>query len=353
MMRAQKARGSRQPSKSVSDRIDALGRKLKMAFSYFRMRESFGNKLLNCLLCLRYDHLVTQYRQVFGRLPNMANPQAFTEKVLHRKIFDRDPALAMYCDKLASRDIVAETAPEVSFAKLLWAGRDPDKIPFDKLEPPLVVKPNNRSGLILFVRNQTELDPGRIKDFCNEWLHINSHGKYMGEWGYGQVDTKIVIEQMLPGAVEGAPPADIKLFVNGGRVAAIYYSTGRYGDRVGLRGFFDRDWFRLPWDKWTRDGRVVLQGDIPAPKNLDRMIEAAERLGARTQFLRVDLFNIDGKLYCTELTPYPYSGLRSPILKDEPDTNPPSQEADRDLGASWPVPEIGFAHKLGKALGFV
>ena len=46
-----------------------------------------------------------------------------------------------------------------------------------------------------------------------------------------------------------------------------------------------------------------LRGDIiPKPKNFDKMVEIAEKQSKGLPELRVDLYNIDGKIYFGELT---------------------------------------------------
>ena len=48
---------------------------------------------------------------------------------------------------------------------------------------------------------------------------------------------------------------------------------------------------------------------MPAPKNLDKMYEVAERLAKPFPIVRVDLYNLDGKIYFGELTFTSLGGL--------------------------------------------
>lgn len=45
------------------------------------------------------------------------------------------------------------------------------------------------------------------------------------------------------------------------------------------------------------------------PNNLDEMIAIAEKLSRGLKFLRVDLYNVNGRIYFGELTFYPAGGL--------------------------------------------
>ena len=48
---------------------------------------------------------------------------------------------------------------------------------------------------------------------------------------------------------------------------------------------------------------------IELPYNLKEMIDLAERLSKNEPFLRVDFYNVEGKIYFGEQTFYPASGL--------------------------------------------
>ncbi len=58
---------------------------------------------------------------------------------------------------------------------------------------------------------------------------------------------------------------------------------------------------------------------VPKPKNLAKMVELVEKLAAPFPYVRVDLYNVDGKIYFGELTFTPNAGLdiHSPEGYDE------------------------------------
>ena len=103
------------------------------------------------------------------------------------------------------------------------------------------------------------------------------------EWVYGRVPRGILVEELLVGA-DGGLPDDHKLFVFHGRCRYVQVDRGRFGRRT--QDFFTSDWSHLalsgghPWAEPTPD----------PPRQLGQMIEIAERLGAETDFVRVDLY---------------------------------------------------------------
>lgn len=48
---------------------------------------------------------------------------------------------------------------------------------------------------------------------------------------------------------------------------------------------------------------------VPKPQNLEKMIHICRQLSKNTTFIRVDLYNLKGKIYFGELTFFPASGL--------------------------------------------
>lgn len=72
---------------------------------------------------------------------------------------------------------------------------------------------------------------------------------------------------------------------------------------------YDTEWNAHPeysiFENDYRHGEI-----LPKPKNLGRMIEVAEKLAKPFPCVRVDLYNIDGKIYFGELTFTSYGGLQ-------------------------------------------
>lgn len=122
----------------------------------------------------------------------------------------------------------------------------------------------------------------------------------------------------------GSPPSDYKFFVIYGEVAAIQVDTGRHA--VHRRRVYFPDWSVTE----VQLGPHELAPLQPPPPNLDRMIAIAAELGAEFDFIRIDLYNVNGEVYFGEVTPYPSGGLDRFI---------PSS-FDTELGAKWKLPTL-------------
>ncbi|HYA75093.1 MAG TPA: ATP-grasp fold amidoligase family protein [Roseiarcus sp.] len=250
------------------------------------------------------------------RLPNLRRPERFSEKVIRRKLFDRDPRLPQRADKIAVKDFVARTLGDAWVTPTLWSGPSLPPRPERNWPTPFVLKANNGSGTNAFVRSETERDWDALEQRCHAWLST-SHANWAGEWLYAQIEPQLLVEPFLGSLA--ALPLDYKLFVFAGRVEFIEVDTDRAVDHK--RTLFDRDWSRQPFALgYKLEGR-----DIPRPRSLDAMIDAAERLAEDLPFVRIDFYEVDAVPIFGEMTFYPDAGM----ARFEPDAY------DKVFGGLW------------------
>ena len=307
-----------------------------------------GDALANTAIALRRRPETLIYHLSFGRVPDYVNPVTYTEKVQWRKLFDRNPDLVTFCDKLASKDFVHRRDTAAQLPELLWEGTDAGQMPLDSLEPPYVIKANNRSNAVIFVESASHLDEDDIRETCARWLEAPPHRRRIYEWAYGKVESKIFVERLLyrPDEKLGAP--DLKMLVFHGRAQYLYwrdpYNT--------LSAIHDVDWRRYEWDRWTRTrevSRTHLEATPPRPRALDAAIEAAELIAADIDHLRVDLYEIDGTVYFGELTVYPSSGHKIYVDHDAVFDDPPDN-IDREMGSHWHLSPLSKKTMLRRGL---
>ena len=276
---------------------------------------------------------------MFWRLPNYVNQRNYAEKIQWRKLFDRNPELVVFSDKLAARELVSERAPGICLPKLLWQGDDPDLIPFDTLALPYVVKANNRSRAIILVPTSADVDEDRIRETCRGWMEAAPHSARAYEWAYGQVETRLFVEELLfrPGAQ--LPPPDLKVFVFHGEVRYVYYRD----TYLKQRAVFTTDWRRYDldrWERWLVTERTHDNADVPKPWNLDGVIEAAKQIAGGIDHLRVDTYEIDRTIFFGEATVYPASGNQFWIRHEAVCDPDPPDDFDREMGDLWQLPPM-------------
>ncbi|WP_187829876.1 ATP-grasp fold amidoligase family protein [Siccirubricoccus phaeus] len=250
------------------------------------------------------------YRHRHGRLPDLLRPRRFSEKMQWRKLFQRDPRFAVFSDKLAVRGYVAARLGEEVLIPLLWSGAAAEAIPFERLDPPYVLKPSHASGRHVVVTGAPDIPA--LRAAARDWLAY-CHGTQMAEPGYFGIPRRLMAERFLAGE-GGGPPVEHRLFTFSGRVRMIQ-TTLSLGPGAGwAREYYDRGWHRLRMELEYPPASLPL----PAPERRGRMVEMAEALAAGTDHLRVDLYNVPAGIRVGELTLYSWSGL-APFRRDADD----------------------------------
>jgi len=268
-----------------------------------------------------YDRAIVtrNYRSAFGRRPNLRRPVTFSEKVAYKMLFDRRPLLALIADKVRVRDYVAERAGQQFLSTVYQICESPDQIKWHELPDKFALKTNHGSKMHILVLDKSKLDIEQAVSQLKIWLGQNFYD-HLREWCYRDIRPMVMVEELLPSG-EGHP--EWKFFVFDGRTSCVELSSGPPGDLK--KTFYDRKLKRMNV-KWAH--RAALPEDPVFPENVGSMISVAERLGSGLDFVRVDLYNIDGRIVFGELTNYPWAG-RMPF-------DPP--EFDAVLGREWRCP---------------
>ena len=111
---------------------------------------------------------------------------------------------------------------------------------------------------------------------------------------------------------------DYKFFCFNGKVKFFKVDFGRFVEHHA--NYYDIEGKLLPFGEksFAPDPNYIIE----LPDNLRDMIALAERLSKNEPFLRVDFYNVNGKIFFGELTFYPASGLGKWT----------SEEADKENG---------------------
>jgi TupA-like ATPgrasp len=253
------------------------------------------------------------------RLPRFSNPSSFNDKVNWRIFHDQRPLLEWTCDKLAMKDR-AGRVPGLHIPRTLWAGTNLEELTSAGLPEHWVLKPNHRSGSVYFGHGQPDIE--QLSVLTAGWLR-RFESEFLGEWAYSKARPMLLAEELI--GTPGSPPPDYKFFVFEGEVGAVQVDIGRHS--VHQRRLYLPDWSPLN----VRSGRYALPPVEPPPIALDRMLALAAELGTGFDFIRIDLYDIAGRVFFGEFTPYPGSGL---------DRFVPAS-FDAELGARWKLPEPG------------
>lgn len=241
-----------------------------------------------------------RYYDIHGTLPRVHDPLTFNDKIWFRLLYDRRQILTHLADKYVVRDYVNANINGTILPKLYWATGEPDNIQFESLPNSFIAKANHGSGWTYIVPNKDTVDIQQMKIFFKSWVQQNYYDR-KGEWAYKNIKPKIIFEELLTD--NNKIPDDYKFFCFDGNVAAIQIDIDRFGRHE--KQFVTPDWRVInPYSIDCPKG-----ASLPKPRNLRTLIEVAEKLSQSFDFLRIDLYNLNGRIYFGEITIYPGAGV--------------------------------------------
>ncbi len=242
----------------------------------------------------------------FHKRLDWKNPRSFNEKIQWLKVFDKNPLYPALVDKLAVRDYIKDAIGEnylIPLAGGPWNSFD--EIDFDRLPPQFVLKCTHDSGGVVICRDRANFDRAQAKERIEKSLKKNysSGGR---EWPYREVQPRIIAEAYMQNAA-GTELVDYKFMMFGGVLRCSFVCSNRFaGSKLNVT-FFDPHWNRLPFERHYHAD----PSELPRPACYEEMQRIAARLSEGLPFARVDLYEIDGRVYCGEITLYPGSGLET------------------------------------------
>lgn len=249
--------------------------------------------------------LRVQYRIQNGRWPNLKYPKRYTEKLQLYKMRYRNPVLHKCVDKYEVRKYVERKGLSNKLNKLYGVYSKAEDIDFKKLPNRFVIKTTDGGGgnTIIICNDKSKLDIPSTIQKVNSWLNA-SRANAGREWAYVDIEkSQIIIEEYLENSVNpDAGIEDFKILCFNGEPKYIIVDKDRYIDHK--RNFYTIDWKRVDVDT----DHEQFYEDYPQPNNLDEMLDIARKLSKEFPHVRVDLYNIDGRILFGELTFYPWSG---------------------------------------------
>ena len=229
----------------------------------------------------------------------------FNEKIVWRKVFDRNPLFPQLSDKFRVREYIrerlGEKVAERLLVPLLFVTENPERISFHELPEEYIVKPNHGSGWYIIVDRERPAARDKILSQCRKWLR-KTYGRSKMEWAYCRIRPCILIEKLLKDQ-QGKLASDFKFHVFGGKVAWAKIILDRFDSSSEL--YYDREFNRI---SLSSDKRPV-GTELHKPESFEEMIYIAENLAGSLDYLRVDFLSMENQFFVGELTLYPNSGF--------------------------------------------
>ena len=285
----------------------------KMRFAILRMLKFVPDKAM----------IKLQYRIKLKRKLNLKDPKRYTEKIQWYKLYYRNPVMMECVDKYGVRRYIEKKGLGNILNQLYQVVDRPEEINFDQLPDKFVIKTTNGSGTNILVKDKKTLNIAETKKKLNDFLNMTeaSAGR---EWAYGGSSKKIIVEELLEdNSNKDKGISDYKFLCFNGKPVYVVYDKDRFSDHK--RNFYDVNWNYVKVDSDC----PCFEDSVKKPENYEKMVEIASVLSRDFPAVRVDLYNIEGKIYFGELTFYPWSGY----VQYTPDS------FDFELGKYFVLPE--------------
>lgn len=285
-------------------------RKIVLKYFYWLLGDEIYLKLL--------------FRDRLGYCLNLSNPKTYNEKLQWLKLYNRNPLYVKLVDKYEVKDIVAKIIGDKHIIPTLGIYDSVDDIDFETLPEKFVLKCTHDSGGIVICDDKHSLNIKKAKRVLERGLKRNYYSKNR-EWPYKNVQRRIIAEQYM--ADKDGELKDYKFFCFDGKPEYMFIASDRFNKGEETKfDFYDMDFNHLPFT----NGHPNALKRIEKPKGFEEMKKLSAMLSVNIPHVRVDFYDIDGKIYFGEMTFFHWSG----IVPFEP------FEWDRKFGDLIKLPDI-------------
>ncbi|MBR6142468.1 MAG: glycosyl transferase [Bacteroidaceae bacterium] len=264
----------------------------------------FGVILRRCFSRMLNDRnfIKWEYFSGMGKFPDLDNPTTYNEKLQWLKLNDIHDEYTLLVDKYEAKEIVRKRIGEKYIIPTLDIYDSFDDIDFDLLPNQFVLKTTHDSGGVVVCSDKTRLDMKAVRNKLEKSLRHNYFYEHR-EYPYKNVKPRIIAEQYMVDE-SGTELKDYKFFCFDGKCKMLFVATDRQSRNEPFFNFFDEHYNPLPFKQGHPINPIIPQ----KPERFEEMIRIAERLSVGYRHLRVDLYNINGRIFFGELTFFHFSG---------------------------------------------
>ena len=255
-------------------------------------------------------YIELQYKYITHHSLNWKNPTRYTEKLQYLRyyVYPKNEDVSKCAGRIGVRDYLKEMGLEQYLIPIYGIFDKFDDIDFDKLPNQFAMKCSHGSAMNYICYDKSKIDKKALRKQLNKWLKTN-YGKKTLELHYATIKPQIIIEKLM--LENNKLPTEYKIHVFNGVAKNLYVVTSR-GVDIRYNNYYI-DW--TPFDGSQFNGWKKTDKPLTKPENFENMVLLAEKLAKKFPFVRVDLYNLDGKIYFSEMTFTPAKGTL--ILDDD------------------------------------
>lgn len=260
-----------------------------------------------------------RFHKLFGRRLDLKKPRDLNEKILWLSLFSDTKLWVKCADKYSVRDFVKERGLGQILVKCYGKWDSVQDIEWEQLPQKFVIKTNNGAGTVLIVEDKSKLNIAKVEAMLFEWL-TRKISKSTTEFHYREIKPCIIAEELLiPTEFENkisTSVIDYKIWCFNGIPDSFLVCSNRTESGCCLSAY-DKDWNCKDEVLVFGHGHEKRTSLVPKPNNIDEMLEVAAKLSAGFPEVRVDLYDINGKIFFGELTFTSFGGTMTYYTQQE------------------------------------
>ena len=248
-------------------------------------------------------------------------PRTLNEKLTWMEVYTDTSKWTEYTDKYEVRKHIEELGLKDILTECYGVWDRAEDIDFDKLPEKFVLKCTHDCGSTIIVRDKSKMDKQSVVDFLNKHAAVR-YGYDSCEPHYTSINPRIMAESLIEmdntDEFSSETTVDHKIRCIDGKAQydMVCYDRSLESGSGGSKTIYDlydiHTW--QPMRKYLADSGVKYR-DVPRPQNLERMIEIAEIIAKGYPQVRIDLYNVKGKIFFGEMTFFAFSGMNNHFTK--------------------------------------
>jgi hypothetical protein len=221
---------------------------------------------------------------------NFQEPKTIQDKLAWLNIYDSNELKVKCADKIQLHEYCKERIGKDICVPIIATYKSVDDIKWESLPDSFVIKCNHGSGMEFIVPDKADADINLIEHKIRIWMNTNFAFRNGFEAHYNDIPRKILIEEYKEDGHDSL--VDYKFWCFNGEPK--FYSIGEQTNGSSMC-------YKMNGAKWDLFGSHN-SGDYKKPKNLAEMKRISKILSEPFKFVRINFYEIDGKMYLGEMT---------------------------------------------------
>ena len=238
-----------------------------------------------------------------GKTYNDSNPITIQDKLNWLIIHESPEHKTEIVDKILLHQYSKKILGKDICVPILKIYNNIDEIKLDELPDKFVLKCNHGSRFNILCNNKSHFNITEAKIKINKWMKIN-YGLSNYEYQYINIKRKIFAEKYLQDNI-----INYKFNCYNGNPIFIRVTLDLPDKSAKINNYYNLNWelndLETNADKYIRNPEIKFK----KPKHLKLMLEISKKFAANFAFVRVDFYEIEEKIYLSELTFTPFNIL--------------------------------------------